>query len=61
MTYIVTDIEYDTDGEDVDLPETHSIDVPDEIDNEDEILNYITDKISDITEFCTLGFVFEKH
>lgn len=59
MRYTVTDIKYDTDGEDIDLPETLTVDIP----NEDfvkytpeEIEEYISNDISDQTGFCHKGF-----
>ncbi len=55
-TYIVTNIKYDTDG-DVSiaesLPKTLSITVNDE---EEDVQEYISDEISNITGFCHMGF-----
>jgi hypothetical protein len=56
--YNVTDIKYDTDGEQIDLPKVLEIDVPNEFDGEDEIADYISDEISNITGFCHKGFSF---
>ena len=58
MTYIVTDIQYDTDGEDIDLPESLDIDVPD--DNDEELVDYLGDEISRVTGYCHEGFTFDK-
>ena len=58
MTYIVSDIIYDTDGEDISLPESLEISVPD--DNDVELVDYLGDKISEITGYCHEGFTFEK-
>lgn len=55
--YLVTDIEYDTDGEEVDLPTTLEIPVPND---EENIEDFISDKISDLTGFCHFGFNFVK-
>ena len=56
--YLITDIEYDTDGEEIDLPTELEIEVPDIITSEEEELNdFIGDKISEITGFCHTGFV----
>lgn len=55
MKYLVTNIDYDTDGEDVDLPNKLEIEVPDNLD-EDGISEFISDKISDITGFCHNSF-----
>jgi hypothetical protein len=59
MKYEVTNIKWDTDGEDIDLPTTLTIDIP----NEDfvrydpeEIDDFISDAISDISGFCHKGF-----
>jgi hypothetical protein len=60
MKYNVTDIDFDTDGEEVDLPNELVIDVPNEITDADEIHEYIEDEISKITGYCHNGFVFEK-
>ena len=58
MKYIVTNIEYDTDGEVIDLPTTLTIDVPEDIisEGEDRIDIFVSDEISNITGFCHLGF-----
>ena len=55
MIYVATNIEWDTDGEDIDLPNTLEIDVPDSTDAED-IDEYISDELSNITGFCYFGF-----
>ena len=44
------DIIWDTDGEQIDLP--NEIEIPDEIVDEDDISDYITDR----TGFCHMGF-----
>jgi hypothetical protein len=56
MIYKVTDIQYDTDGEDVTLPTEMNVTVPDEIENSYEIEEYISDRISEFTGFCHKGF-----
>ncbi len=62
MTYIASNIIYDTDGEIIDLPTTLEINVPDEIHELDEesIVDFISDEISNITGFCHLEFTFSK-
>jgi hypothetical protein len=55
MEYLIKNIEYDTDGEDIDLPETLNIDVPDDIAPYD-VDEYLSDEISNITGFCHKGF-----
>ena len=62
MTYIASNIIYDTDGEIIDLPTTLEINVPDEIHELDEesIVDFISDEISNITGFCHLKFAFSK-
>jgi hypothetical protein len=52
-TFLLTDIEYDTDGVKVDLPKTLEIVVPDDI---EDIEDYLSDEISNRTGFCHLGF-----
>jgi hypothetical protein len=56
MKYTVTNIDYDTDGEKINLPTELSIIVPDDITDGDEIDAYISDEISNITGFCHKGF-----
>lgn len=55
MKYLVTNIDYDTDGENIDLPKELEIDVPNNLD-ENDISEFISNKISDITGFCHNGF-----
>ena len=57
--YKATNIQYDTDGEDVDLPKTLTIEVPKGL-NEEEIDEYVSDKISENTGFCHKGFDMEE-
>jgi len=59
MKYKVTNITYDTDGENIELPETLDIDVPDNINDPYERVEYISDEISNITGFCHKGFTTE--
>ncbi len=59
--FLVTDIHWDTDGEEVDLPEEMTVNVSeDEELEEDEIEEYISDKISDETGFCHFGFNYKE-
>ena len=58
MKAIVTEIEYDTDGEIVDLPTKIEIEIPIDIDKED-IEDFVSDEISNITGFCHFGFEME--
>lgn len=53
--YTVTNIKYDTDGEDIDLPTELEIEIPDDMED-DEIEEYISDEISNRTGFCHKGF-----
>jgi hypothetical protein len=55
MKYIVTDIIFDTDGEEVCVPKTLIVDIPSNIE-EDEIADFISDEISNQTGFCHKGF-----
>jgi hypothetical protein len=57
--YTVYNIEYDTDGEDVDLPEKLEINVPDHITESEDIEQILSDEISNITGFCHFGFLIE--
>lgn len=57
MKAIVTNIKYDTDGEVIDLPTTLEINIPSL--EQDDVDNFISDEISNITGFCHLGFDFE--
>lgn len=55
--YTVTNIKYDTDGQKVKLPKTLKITVPkEEQGSYDEIQQYISDKISNITGYLHTGF-----
>lgn len=60
-TYLVTNIEWDTDGEDVDLPEEIEITIPDDecLISPEEVLDFISDEITNITGFCHSGFSTE--
>ena len=57
MTYEVTNIKYDTDGEKVKLPDTLFIDLPEDT-QPDEVEDLLCDEISNITGFCHFGFTF---
>ncbi len=60
--YQVCDINYDLDGDEGDtsyLPEILTIDVPDDLD-EDEVYEFISDEISNMTGFCHNGFTSSK-
>lgn len=57
-TYLVTNIEYETDGYDVDLPTELRIIVPNECSGDyEEIENYISEEISNITGYLHNGFM----
>jgi len=60
MVYKVTDITYDTDGGDVDLPTELDITVPNDLEDKEEIIEFISDEISNVTGFCHLGFSVPK-
>ena len=55
MIYEVTNIKYDTDGESIELPKVLEIEVSDDLDK-DEIIDFISDEISNMTGFCHFGF-----
>lgn len=56
MKYTVSNIKYDTDNEDVQLPNELIINVSEDITDPYEIDEYISDEISNITGFCHTGF-----
>jgi hypothetical protein len=56
---LVTNVKYDTDGEKVDLPSTLKIKIPVDLD-EEEIDEFVSDKISELTGFCHKGFSMDK-
>ena len=53
----VFEISYDTDGEDVDLPETLEIEVSDD---EEDVEGFLSEKICDITGYLHLGFYYTE-
>lgn len=55
MKLRATNIAWDTDNEIVDLPT--SIEIPEDIKDEDEISDYL----SDLTGFCHKGFMLENN
>lgn len=57
MKYEVIDIKWDTDGEDIGLPDKMIVHVDIENFEDDyEISEYISDEISNMTGFCHFGF-----
>lgn len=58
--YTVKVIKYDTDGHSVKLPKKLEIEVPDEMTDVDEIEEFLSDEISNITGFCHLGFTYKE-
>jgi|TARA_R110000787_G_scaffold235704_1_gene342467 hypothetical protein len=58
-TYEVTNIKYDTDDEEIDLPKLLNIEVPSGLD-EEETDEYVSDKISEETGFCHKGFSMRR-
>lgn len=59
MKAIVTNIEFDTDGEIVELPNRLEIEIPIDIVDKGEIDDFVSDEISNITGFCHYGFQLE--
>lgn len=57
MKYIATNIQWDTDGEDINLPTTLEVEIPnaDTMDEQD-IDEFISDDITNQTGFCHKGF-----
>ena len=59
--FTVSNIDWDTDGEEIDLPDEMTVNVKeDEQLEDDEIEQYISDKISDETGFCHFGFNYKE-
>jgi hypothetical protein len=56
MIKTVFDIQYDTDGMPVDLPNEIDIEVPIDITEEDDVADYLSDEISNRTGYCHFGF-----
>jgi hypothetical protein len=54
--YTVTNIEWDTDDWQVKLPKEIEIIVPTDIQNGEDIVEYISDEISNRTGYCHKGF-----
>lgn len=64
MKIKIFDIKYDTDGEDIDLPPTLEIDLPNtKVDKEsidvNDLEEELSDHISNVTGFCHFGFKYE--
>lgn len=68
MTAQITHVEWDTDGEEVELPQKFKVIIPEYIFEEVDMENsedvkvtideYLSDEISNIQEFCHFGFSF---
>jgi hypothetical protein len=56
MKAIVTNIQYDTDGEVVDLPTQLEIEVPSDLVEEQDIDDFVSDEITTFTGYCHFGF-----
>ena len=56
MKAIVTNINFDTDGEIIELPKQLEIEIPSDIVDEQIINDFVSDEISNITGFCHYGF-----
>ena len=56
MKAIATNIKFDTDGEVVELPKSLEIEIPNNITDQQEIDDFVSDEISNITGFCHYGF-----
>jgi len=52
----VTNIKWDTDGRKIKLPKFLTVIVPEDITDNEETLDFISDKISDITGYCHFSF-----
>jgi hypothetical protein len=58
MKCLVTNIHWDTDGEEVDLPQEITMAVPKEWSDIPE--EWLSDEITNFTGFCHFGFEFEE-
>jgi len=56
MKKTVFAIQYDTDGESVDLPAEMEIEIPIDITEPDDVVDYLSDEISNRTGYCHFGF-----
>lgn len=52
----VYNIQYDTDGFEVDLPTIITFEIPKDLTDEDEIEDFVSDEISNQTGYCHFGF-----
>lgn len=59
MEVKVKNIQYDTDGIEVELPSELLIKVPSEYTDVEDIDDFISDEISNITGYCHFGFEVE--
>ncbi len=59
MIYLASNIKYDTDNEDVNLPKEIEINVPDDIKGVGNIVEFISDEITEITSFLVIRFTFQ--
>jgi hypothetical protein len=59
MKKTVYNIEYDTDGEAVELPTELEIEVPDDLTAQEDIEDYLSDEISNVTGYCHKGFLIK--
>ena len=64
VMFVCSRIKWDTDGDETvfgDLPHTVTVEVPSDIvDNEDELIDYLGDEISDQTGWCHFGFKYAR-
>ena len=61
MLKTVYGINYDTDGRKrVELPTQLEIEVPDDITDEEDIVEYLSDEISNRTGFCHYSFLIKN-
>lgn len=56
-TYTITNIEWDTDGGKPKLPKELKVTVPNDLESYEEIEEFISDEISNMTGYCHKGFV----
>lgn len=58
--YIASNIKWDTDGADVKLPKRIEVKIPVDITDENDIVEYVSDYITEWSGFCHDGFALSK-
>ena len=58
-TFVVSEIIWDTDDEEIDLPKSITVEVPADLKDDQEKDEYISDYITEKTGFCHKGYVLD--